>query len=167
MTRALGCRVWDAEGREYVDYVMALGAVALGYGHSAVNRAAEQAIAAGVAGPLPPVLEEQLADALAMRIPWLEQVRFLKTGAEAVAAAVRLARVATGRERGLGCGYHGWLDWSQGGEGVAAATRGLFAQMPFIDLDVTRRLIRAAGERLDVVAVQPVLVVGPERVLAE
>src|SRR5438067_79098 len=87
MTRALGCRVWDAEGREYVDYVMALGAVALGYGHSAVNRAAEQAIAAGVAGPLPPVLEEQLADALAMRIPWLEQVRFLKTGAEAVAAA--------------------------------------------------------------------------------
>src|SRR5207253_2203653 len=93
MTRAAGCRVWDAAGREYVDYVMALGAVALGYGHPAVNRAAEQAIAAGVAGPLPPVLEEELAAALAMRIPWLEQLRFLKTGAEAVAAAVRLARV--------------------------------------------------------------------------
>src|SRR3989449_1740832 len=90
-----------------------------------VNRAAEQAIAAGVVGPLPPVLEEELADALAMRIPWLEQVRFLKTGAEAVAAAVRLARVATGRDRVLGCGYHGWLDWSQGGEGVPAATRAL------------------------------------------
>jgi len=95
MLRASGCRVWDARGREYVDYVMALGAVALGYGHPAVSRAAEQAIAAGVVGPLPPVLEEQLADALAMRIPWLESVRFLKTGAEAVAAAVRLARVAT------------------------------------------------------------------------
>ena len=119
MTRASGCRVWDTEGREYVDYVMALGAVALGYGHPDVNRAAEQAIAAGVAGPLPPVLEEELADALAMRIPWLEQMRFLKTGAEAVAAAVRLARVATGRERVLGCGYHGWLDWSQGEIGRA------------------------------------------------
>src|SRR2546430_6859961 len=104
MTRALGCRVWDAEGREYVDYVMALGAVALGYGHSAVNRAAEQAIAAGVAGPLPPVLEEQLADALAMRIPWLEQVRFLKTGAEAVAAAGRAAPVAARRGGGGGGG---------------------------------------------------------------
>src|SRR5213078_3273199 len=69
MTRAAGCRVWDAEGREYVDYVMALGAVALGYGHPEVNRAAERAIAGGVAGPLPPVLEEELADALAMRIP--------------------------------------------------------------------------------------------------
>src|SRR5205807_3713401 len=46
MTRAAGCRVWDAEGREYIDYVMALGAVALGYGHPEVNRAAERAIAA-------------------------------------------------------------------------------------------------------------------------
>ena len=91
MTRAAGCRVWDAEGREYLDYVMALGAVALGYGHPAVNRAAEAAIAAGVVGPLPPVSEQQLAEALAERIPWMERIRFLKTGAEAVAAAVRLA----------------------------------------------------------------------------
>src|SRR5207249_1041950 len=92
MTRAAGCRVWDAEGREYVDYVMALGAVALGYGHAEVNRAAQAALDAGVVGPLPPVLEEELAEALARRIPWLERMRFLKTGAEAVAAAVRLAR---------------------------------------------------------------------------
>src|SRR5881296_934635 len=128
MVRASGCRVWDARGREYVDYVMALGAVALGYGHPDVNRAAEQAIAAGVVGPLPPVLEEELAEALSRRIPWIERVRFLKTGAEAVAAAVRLARVATGREQVLGCGYHGWLDWCQGAEGVPAATRTLYAR---------------------------------------
>ena len=107
MTRASGCRVWDQTGREYVDYIMALGAVALGYGHPAVNRAATAAINAGVVGPLPPVSEQELADAQAARIPWLERVRFLKTGAEAVAAAVRLARVATGREEVLGCGYHG------------------------------------------------------------
>src|SRR6059058_1036804 len=163
MTRAAGCRVWDAEGREYVDYVMALGAVALGYGHPEVNRAAERAIAAGVAGPLPPVLEEELAAALAMRIPWLEQMRFLKTGAEAVAAAVRLARVATGRERVLGCGYHGWLDWSQGGEGVSAATRALYAELPFNDVEATRRLIREAGHRLAVVVIEPVVVVEPTR----
>src|SRR5439155_24108704 len=87
LVRASGGRVWDARGREYVDYVMALGAVALGYGHPDVNRAAEQAIAAGVVGPLPPVLEEELAEALSRRIPWLERVRFLKTGAEAVDAA--------------------------------------------------------------------------------
>src|SRR3989442_5393093 len=52
IARAAGCRVWDEAGREYVDYVMALGAVALGYGHPAVNLAAEQAIAAGDVGPV-------------------------------------------------------------------------------------------------------------------
>src|SRR2546428_5218133 len=109
MTRAAGCRVWDAAGREYVDYVMALGAVALGYGHPAVNRAAEQAIAAGVVGPLPPPVEEELAEALCRHIPWIEAVRFLKTRAEAGAAAVRLARAPTGAHLALGCRYHGWL----------------------------------------------------------
>src|ERR1044072_8336358 len=92
MTRAAGCRVWDRDGRGDLDYVMALGAVALGYGPPAVNRAAEAAIAAGVVGPLPPVIEAELADVLAARIPWMERVRFLKTGAEAGGAAGRLAR---------------------------------------------------------------------------
>src|SRR3989475_9630903 len=102
---------------------MALGAVALGYGHPAVNRAAEQAIAAGVVGPLPPPVEEELAEALCRHIPWIEAVRFLKTGAEAGAAAVRLARVATGRDLALPSGYHGWLAWCDGAgdQGVTAA----------------------------------------------
>ncbi|HEV2671604.1 MAG TPA: aminotransferase class III-fold pyridoxal phosphate-dependent enzyme [Gemmatimonadales bacterium] len=166
MTRASGCRVWDEGGREYVDYVMALGAVALGYGHPAVNRAAEAAIAAGVVGPLPPVAEEALAEALATRIPWLERVRFLKTGAEAVAAAVRLARVATGRDFVFGCGYHGWLDWCQGGgatSGVPAAVRGLFAELPFNDVAATRTMIRDRAGQLAAVVVEPVVVAEPSR----
>ena len=163
LARAAGCRVWDVEGREYLDYVMALGAVALGYGHADVNRAAERAMAAGVTGPLPPALEEELAAALARRIPWLEQVRFLKTGAEAVAAAVRIARVATGREHALGCGYHGWLDWCQGGEGVPAATRALYREIPFNDVEGARRAIREAGDRLAVVVIEPLVVLEPTR----
>src|SRR5579884_34712 len=156
LVRAAGCRVWDARGRAYTDYLMALGAVALGYGHPEVSRAAAEALAAGVTGPLPPVLEEELAAALAARIPWLEQVRFLKTGAEAVAAAVRLARVVTGRDRVLGCGYHGWLDWCQGGPGVPAAVRALYAELPFDDGDATRHLLRAAGDAVAAVVVEPV-----------
>jgi glutamate-1-semialdehyde 2,1-aminomutase len=164
MTRASGCRVWDDAGREYVDYIMALGAVALGYGHAAVNRAAAAAITAGVVGPLPPVSEQELAEALAERIPWLERIRFLKTGAEAVAAAVRLARVATGRDFVLGCGYHGWLDWCQGAtDGVPAAVRGLFAELPFNDVARTREIIRERGDRLAAVVVEPVVVTEPSR----
>ena len=164
MTRASGCRVWDDTDQEYVDYIMGLGAVALGYGHPDVNRAAEAAIAAGVVGPLPPVAEEELAEALAQRIPWLERVRFLKTGAEAVAAAVRLARVGTGRDEVLGCGYHGWLDWCQGAaEGVPAAVRGLFAELPFNDVAAGRDMIRARAGRLAAVVVEPVIVREPTR----
>jgi glutamate-1-semialdehyde 2,1-aminomutase len=164
MTRASGYRVWDEDGREYVDFVMALGAVALGYGHPEVSRAATAAIAAGVVGPLPPVAEEAFAEALAKSIPWLERVRFLKTGAEAVAAAVRLARVATGRDAVLGCGYHGWLDWCQGAtEGVPAAVRDLFAELPFNDVAAGRDLIRARGARLAAVVVEPVIVSEPTR----
>jgi len=156
--------VWDPTGREYVDYIMALGAVALGYGHPTVNRATTAAIDAGVVGPLPPVSEHELADALAARIPWLERVRFLKTGAEAVAAAVRLARVATGREEVLGCGYHGWLDWCQGAtDGVPAGVRALFAELPFNDVATSRQMIRDRAHRLAAVVVEPVVVVEPTR----
>jgi len=64
MTRASGCRVWDQTGREYVDYIMALGAVALGYGHPTVNRAATAASTPG-RRPAAAVSEQELADALA------------------------------------------------------------------------------------------------------
>ena len=164
MARASGCRVWDERGREYVDYVMALGAVALGYGHPAVTAAARGALEDGGVGPLPPVLEEELAEALAARIPWLERIRFLKTGAEAVAAAVRLARLATGRDQVLGCGYHGWLDWSQGAAaGVPADVRRLYAEVPYNDPDLTRAMIRDGGDRLAAVVIEPLIVAEPSR----
>lgn len=162
MVRSSGCRVWDQSGREYIDYIMGLGSVALGYGHPEVTRAAVEAVEAGVVGPLPPVLEEEVAAQICRLMPWIEQLRFLKTGAEAMAAAVRLARVATGRERVLGCGYHGWLDWCQQVEGVPRSTRDLYAELRFNDVAGCRKLIRAAGERLAAVTFEPVILSEPD-----
>ncbi|HEX6617857.1 MAG TPA: aminotransferase class III-fold pyridoxal phosphate-dependent enzyme, partial [Gemmatimonadales bacterium] len=164
MTRSAGCRVWDADGREYLDFIMALGAVALGYGHPSVVAAAVEAVRGGGVGPLPPVLEEELAHDLRTLMPWVEQVRFLKTGAEAMAAAVRLARTVTGREAVLGCGYHGWLDWSQGPDapGVPASTRALYAELPFNDAERTRERIRRAGDTLAAVVFEPVILAPPD-----
>jgi glutamate-1-semialdehyde 2,1-aminomutase len=164
MTRSAGSAVWDAEGREYVDYIMGLGSVALGYGHPEVTRAVAEAAQLGVVGPLPPVLEEALAADLCRLIPWMERVRFLKTGAEAMAAAVRLARVVTGRDAVLGCGYHGWLDWCQTreGAGIPAASRALYAELPFNDPERTRDLIRSAGDRLAAVVFEPVILDPPD-----
>jgi glutamate-1-semialdehyde 2,1-aminomutase len=161
MTRSSGYRVWDESGREYIDYLMGLGSVALGYGHPEVTRAATDAVASGVVGPLAPVLEEDLAAQLCRRIPWIEQVRFFKTGAEAMAAAVRLARVNTGRDHILGCGYHGWLDWCQGAAGVPSSTRSLYGELPFNEPGRARELIRSVGDRLAAVVFEPVIVTQP------
>jgi glutamate-1-semialdehyde 2,1-aminomutase len=162
MVRSSGCHVWDDQGREYTDYIMGLGSVALGYGHLEVTRAATAAVEAGVVGPLAPALEEEVAAELCRLMPWLEQVRFLKTGAEAMAAAVRLARLATGRESILGCGYHGWLDWCQGGEGVPHSTRALYDELPFNDASAARELIRSMGDRLAAVVFEPLVVNEPD-----
>ncbi|MGI9040955.1 MAG: aminotransferase class III-fold pyridoxal phosphate-dependent enzyme [Gemmatimonadales bacterium] len=163
MAASSGCRVWDAEGREYLDYVMALGAVALGYAHPEVTAAVVRAVQQGGVGPLAPVLEEEVAGEICRLMPWVERLRFLKTGAEAMAAAVRLARVATGREQVLGCGYHGWLDWCQSDSaGVPAGTKALYGEVPFNDPDRTRELIHSAGDRLAAVVFEPVILCPPD-----
>ena len=162
MVRSSGYRVWDQDDREYTDYIMGLGSVALGYGHPEVTRAAVEAVANGVVGPLAPVLEEEVAAQICRLMPWVERMRFLKTGAEAMAAAVRLARVATGRECVLGCGYHGWLDWCQSVDGVPRSTRDLYAALPFNDVAESRKLIRAAGDALAAVLFEPVIVREPD-----
>ena len=164
MVRSHGCRVWDESGREFTDYIMGLGTVALGYGHEAVTSAAQAAIGDGVIGPLPPVLEEELAQTISRLMPWVEAMRFLKTGAEALAAAVRLARTHTGRDLVIGCGYHGWLDWCQpaGTPGVpsGAAVSGTIG---FNDVEGGRAAIRAAGDRLAAVVVEPVVLREPTK----
>lgn len=159
LVRASGAEVWDTDERCYLDFIMALGAVALGYGHPAVNAAAHAAIDAGVVGPLPPEAEERLAERLAGLMPWMERTRFLKTGAEAVVAALRLARAATGREMVLRCGYHGWLDWCQppGTPGVPERSFGLSETIPFNDAADGRDLIRRHASRLAAVIVEPVV----------
>jgi glutamate-1-semialdehyde 2,1-aminomutase len=162
MIRASGCHVWDENGRKYTDYIMGLGAVALGYGDSDVTRAVIEAVKDGVVGPLAPVLEEDVAARISRLMPWVEQLRFHKTGAEAMAAAVRLARVATGRERIIGCGYHGWLDWCQSAEGVPGSTRALYSEIPFNDAAAAREMIRGMGDDLAAVVFEPVVLREPD-----
>ncbi len=156
MTRAEGCMVWDEEGRPFIDTVMALGAVALGYAHPAVVAATADALRAGGTGPLAPVEEERVAERLCAVLPGAAAVRFLKTGAEAVAAAVRIARVYTGRDRVVTCGYHGWLDWCQAESGVPAAVQGLRSEIPFNDIGGLDGALRQSDD-VAAVVVEPVI----------
>jgi glutamate-1-semialdehyde aminotransferase len=157
-----GCRVRDDAGREYLDFIMALGAVALGYNDAEVNRAAIEAIQNGSVGPLAPVEEELLGAELQRVMPHLEQVRFFKTGAEAVAAAVRLARTATQRDLVLGAGYHGWLDWCSREAGVPTMVQALYQPLTFNDSARALDQIRAAGDALACVVIEPVIDAEPD-----
>lgn len=158
--RAHGCEVETSDGRTLIDCSMALGAVAIGYADPLVTRAVVAAAEAGPVSGLSPVAEVALAERLIALLPWAEQVRFLKTGAEAGAAAVRLARVVTGRTQVISCGYFGWLDWSSAEAGVPSAVQQLVHPVPFDDLaalDAAVDRCTAHPDGLAAIIVEPVI----------
>ena len=111
-SRAKGCRVWDLDGREYIDMsIMGIGTNILGYGHPEVDEAVRQTIDSGNMSTLNCPEEVYLAERLVELHPWADMVRFARTGGEANAIAIRIARAASGRDRVAFCGYHGWHDW--------------------------------------------------------
>ncbi len=111
-SRAKGCRVWDLEGRELIDMsIMGIGTNLLGYGHPEVDAAVAATVAAGNMSTLNCPEEVWLAERLVSMHPWAEMARFARSGGEANAIAIRIARAATGRDTVAICGYHGWHDW--------------------------------------------------------
>ncbi len=156
-TSASGCHVVDAEGDSYIDCTMALGAVALGYAEPNVTRAVVDAAATGNVAGLPDVREVEVAERLCGVIPCAEMVQFLKTGAEAIAAAVRLARTYTGRDALITCGYFGWLDWASTSNGVPASVRGDNHSVPFDDIAALERAASALSNRLAAIVIEPVI----------
>ncbi len=110
IVRGNGCRVWDADGREYIDYRNALGPITLGYRYPAVDEAIRRQLESGIIFGHPHPLEGEVAELLCEVIPCAERARFLKTGGEAVAACIRLARCHTGRDHIIQIGYNGWLN---------------------------------------------------------
>lgn len=110
--KAKGCRVWDLSGKRFVDMsYMGIGSCILGYADPDVDRAVRQAISKGTMSTLNCPEEVELADLLLRIHPWAEMARFARTGGEAMAIAVRIARAKTRRDLILFCGYHGWSDW--------------------------------------------------------
>lgn len=111
-SRAKGCRVWDLDGRELIDMsIMGIGTNLLGYGHPEVDAAVAATVAAGNMSTLNCPEEVWLAEKLVDLHPWAEMARFARSGGEANAIAIRIARAATGRDTVAICGYHGWHDW--------------------------------------------------------
>jgi len=111
-SKAKGCKVWDLDGKEYTDMsLMGIGTNTLGYGHPEVDAAVQQVVASGNMSTLNCPEEVYLAEKLVELHPWADMVRFARSGGEANAIAIRIARAAAGRSKVAVCGYHGWHDW--------------------------------------------------------
>lgn len=110
--RTEGCQVWDLDGTRYLDLgFMGVGTNILGYSHPAVDAAVRTVIDKGNLSTLNAPEEVYLAERLVELHPWAEMARFARSGGEACAIAVRIARAASGRDGVAFCGYHGWHDW--------------------------------------------------------
>jgi len=110
--KAKGVEVWDLDGNRYIDMsISGIGANVLGYADPDVDAAVQKAIANGTSCSLNCPEEVELAELLCGLHPWAEMVRYARTGGEAMAIAIRIARAHTDKDKVAFCGYHGWHDW--------------------------------------------------------
>ena len=110
--KAKGCKIWDLDDNEYYDFAqMGVGSCILGYANDEVNAAVIDAVSNGSMSSLNSYEEVQLAEKLIELHPWAQMARFARTGGEACAIGVRIARAASGKDKVAFCGYHGWHDW--------------------------------------------------------
>jgi glutamate-1-semialdehyde 2,1-aminomutase len=165
--RGAGCRVWDADGNEYIDYVGSWGPLILGHADAGVLQAVGDVMTRGTSFGAPTELEIRLAEAIGAALP---SVRMVSTGTEATMSALRLARAATGRSRILkfeGC-YHGHADGLLVGAGSGVATLGipgspgvpagfteLTIQAPYNDLAAASQAFERWGAEIACVIVEP------------
>ena len=111
-SKAKGCQVLDLDGNQYTDMsIMGIGTNILGYGHSEVDEAVRKVVGQGNMSTFNCPEEVYLAERLVELHPWADMVRLARTGGEANAIAIRIARAATGKDKVAFCGYHGWHDW--------------------------------------------------------
>ena len=170
--RGEGARIWDADGREYIDYVLSWGPLVLGHAHPMVLDAVHAAMQNGTSFGMPTELELQLGELIRDRMPHVEMLRFVSSGTEATMSAIRVARAFTGRDAIIkfdGC-YHGHADsfLVRAGSGVATlglpnspgvpeSLAALTFTAPFNDLDRTRSLAKSVKGGAAAIIVEPVV----------
>ena len=169
IVRGSGARLYDSEGREYLDYVCCWGAALLGHAHPAVLSALRGQMENGLGFGAPTRGEIELAELLCKAVPTMEQLRLVSSGTEATMSAIRLARGATGRPMLLkfAGGYHGHADalLVEAGSGALGqpASAGVTAEVAkhslvadYNDIDAVAALFRHHGGELACVIVEPV-----------
>ena len=160
--RADGARFWDVDGNEYLDFLLGFGPILLGYNDPAINAALGKQITEGTVFSTAHPKELEIAQMLIDRIPVAEMVGFLIGGSAVTSAALRLARVYTGREKVIRCGYHGWHSWTRPGDaGIPKGISELTLDFPYGDLDALEDRFKEHDNQVACVIMESVLGDGP------
>ena len=167
VTHSLGCKTWDIDGNEYIDLVSSLAAVTIGYGDPEVNRAVIEQLELGVTLSLPSLLEYEVAQLIGNLVPSAEKIRFAKTGSDATAGAIRLARAFTKRDHVFLGGYHGWQDWYIGSTsmhlGVPESVQHLSHPFVMNDIESFENLLAQFKDDVAAVILEPISYVSPTK----
>ena len=169
--RAAGAKIWDVDGREYIDYVGSWGPAILGHAPAVVVEAVTAAAARGVSFGIPNALEIEMAELICAWMPSIEKVRMVNSGTEATMSCIRLARGFTGRNKIIkfdGC-YHGHVDALLVKAGSGALTHGwpdsagipqafvdLTISLPFNDAEFLRKAFRENKNEIAAVILEPI-----------
>ncbi len=173
-----GCRVWDLDGNEYIDFRLGYGPIILGYADERVDAAARDGQQVGGVFALSTEMEYEVASRISNMVPAAELVRFSNSGTEAVMAALRVARAHTGRDGHIVMegGYHGmsnlvmWTkefdDWRPGepeppiepyGDGIPAVTKQLFHLVPMNDANALEDLLKKKHDEIGAFLMEPIM----------
>jgi glutamate-1-semialdehyde 2,1-aminomutase len=168
LVRGSGCHVWDAQGREYIEYGMGLRAVGLGHAFPSVIEAAHRGMCQGLNFTRPSTLETQCAQQLLNLIPSADMVKFAKNGSDVTTAAVKLARAYTGRDRVAICADQPFFstdDWFIGktpmNDGIPQAIRDLTVTFRFNDIQSVRDLFAKYANEISCVLLEAATAVEP------
>ncbi|HEY2411094.1 MAG TPA: aminotransferase class III-fold pyridoxal phosphate-dependent enzyme [Pirellulaceae bacterium] len=172
--RAVGCRLWDLDGREYIDLCCSHGATLLGHGDARIRAAVENAMNRGAPCSYENEQHGELAELLCQSVPCLDLVRFTGSGTEATMHCLRLARAFTGRQKilrfeGNFHGYHDQVMWAAAGEpgqfapplkpisaGVAETQGGLIIQIPYNNVAFLKQAFVRFGDELAAAFIEPI-----------
>ena len=164
--RGKGAKVWDVDGNEFLDYIMACHPLILGYADDDVNRAVIEQLELGSTFSLMNELEVDVTELLIETVPCAEAARFGKNGADATSVGVRIARAVTGRDHIAYCGYHGWHDWyianTDLNSGIPEFNKRLAHSFTYNDLDSLERIFKENPDQVAIVIMEPLTVLEPK-----
>ena len=156
-----GSHVFDVDDNEYIDYVLGLGPVILGYCYKSVDDAIKKQIENGISFSMPHYLEVEFSEKLQKIIPGSEMVRFAKTGSDAVTACVKAARAYTGKDHILYTGHGGvWHDWftaiTSKNEGIPKFNQELIHLFRYNDLQDAKNTFKRFEGKVAAIVMEPI-----------